>query len=132
MHICLIAVWDVWKGLLSHVFGSKDKEKEQSPLSSFLPLKYKGLRSLQFGRLRGKYTAGGECIKEDASPHFLAGKFFDPNKEGEEEVSFSAEYVCTAAEREQRSPRQLFFSFPCSGMASLSLSWGPQGGVTGW
>lgn len=62
------------------MFGSKDKEKEQSPLSSFLPLKYKGLRSLQFGRLRGTYTAGGECIKEDASPHFLAGKFFEQRR----------------------------------------------------
>lgn len=67
------------------MFGSKDKKKEHNPVSSFLPLKDKGLRSLKFGRLRGTYTAGGECMKEDANPHSLAEEFLTLTRKEKDE-----------------------------------------------
>lgn len=67
------------------MFGSKDKEKKHNSVSSFLPLKDRSLKSLQFGRLRGTYTAGGECMKEDASAHFLAGEFLTLTRKEKDE-----------------------------------------------
>lgn len=70
--------------IAARVFGSKDKEKEHNPVASFLPLKYKGLKCPHFERLRGIYTGGGEYMKEDASPHFLAGEFLTLTKKKDE------------------------------------------------
>lgn len=67
------------------MFGSKDKEKEHNPVSSFLPLKDKDLRSLQLGRLRETHIAGVEGLKVGTSPRFLAGKFLTLTRKEKDE-----------------------------------------------
>lgn len=106
----MIGVWDVLKGLLSHVFGSKEKEKEHNPVSSSLSLKYRGLRSLQFWRLGGTYTASGETMKEDASPRFLPGEFLTlPRKEKDEKCWIC--WHCYGGRTKKPKATVIFFSF---------------------
>lgn len=119
----MIGVWDVLKGLLSRVFGSKEKEKEHNPVSSSLSLKDRGLRSLQFWRLGGTYTASGECMKEDASPHFLPGEFLTLTRKEKDEKCWICWY-CYGGRTKKPKATVIFFSFwgmpSCSGMHSPS------------